>query len=124
METKNLTCINCPLGCQIEVKLDGDKIVEVSGNTCKKGHDYAIKEVTNPTRIITSTVVVEGGSGTNAQLSVKSESDVPKDKIFAVMDALVGVSVAAPLHIGDVIVENVADTGVNIIATKNITDGK
>lgn len=120
METKNLTCINCPLGCQITVKLDGGNVVEVSGNTCKKGEDYAVKEVTNPTRIITSSVIVEGGTGLNSQVSVKTENDIPKDKISDVMNALKGVSVKAPVKIGDVILENVADTGVNIIATRNI----
>ena len=120
METKDLTCINCPLGCQISVKIDGDEVVEVSGNTCKKGEEYAIKEVTNPTRIITSTVIVEGGSGNNSQVSVKTETDIPKDKIYDVMDALKGVSIKAPVKIGDVIVEDVAGTDVNIVATRNI----
>ena len=120
METKDLTCINCPLGCQISVKIDGGKVVEVSGNTCKKGEEYAIKEVTNPTRIITSTVIVEGGSGNNSQVSVKTECDIPKGKIYDVMNALKGVSVKAPVKIGDVILEDVAGTGVNIIATRNI----
>lgn len=120
METKNLTCINCPLGCQVEVKLDGGKVVEVTGNTCKKGEEYAIKEVTNPTRIITSSVIVEGGTGTKSQVSVKTERDIPKDKIFDVMAALAGVSVKAPVKIGDVVLENVAGTGVNIVATRNI----
>lgn len=122
MEIKNLTCINCPLGCQISVKLDGNKVVEVSGNTCKKGEEYAIKEVTNPTRIITSTVIVEGGSGNNSQVSVKTESDIPKGKIYDVMNALKGVSVKEPVAIGDVVIENVADTGVNIIVTRNISN--
>lgn len=120
METKNLTCINCPLGCQITVKLDGGNVVEVSGNTCKKGEDYAVKEVTNPTRIITSSVIVEGGTGLNSQVSVKTENDIPKGKISDVMNALKGVSVKAPVKIGDVILENVADTGVNVVATRNI----
>lgn len=120
METKNLTCINCPLGCQITVKLDGGNVVEVSGNTCKKGEDYAVKEVTNPTRIITSSVIVEGGTGLNSQVSVKTQTDIPKGKISDVMNALKGVSVKAPVKIGDVILENVAETGVNIVATRNI----
>ncbi len=120
METKNLTCINCPLGCQIEVKIDAGKVVEVSGNTCKKGEEYAIKEVTNPTRIITSTVIVDGGTGINSQVSVKTEHDIPKDKIFDVMEQLKGVSVKAPVKIGDVIIKDVAGTGVNIVATRNI----
>ena len=117
---EKLICIGCPKGCELSVKLDGNKVVEVSGHSCKKGEEYAIKEVTNPTRIITSSVIVEGGTGTKSQVSVKTEHDIPKDKIFDVMDALTGVSVKAPVKIGDVIVEDVAGTGVNIVATRNI----
>ena len=117
---EKLICIGCPKGCELSVKLDGKKVVEVSGHSCKKGEEYAIKEVTNPTRIITSSVIVDGGTGINSQVSVKTEHDIPKDKIFDVMDQLKGVSVKAPVKIGDVIIEDVAGTGVNIVATRNI----
>lgn len=62
METRNLTCIGCPLGCAITVTMDGGNVVSITGNTCKRGSDYAAKEVTHPTRIVTSTVCVRGGS--------------------------------------------------------------
>lgn len=117
---EKLICIGCPKGCELSVKLDGKKVVEVSGHSCKKGEEYAIKEVTNPTRIITSSVIVDGGTGINSQVSVKTEHDIPKDKIFDVMEQLKGVSVKAPVKIGDVIIEDVAGTGVNIVATRNI----
>ena len=117
---EKLICIGCPKGCELSVKLDGNKVVEVSGHSCKKGEEYAIKEVTNPTRIITSSVIVDGGTGINSQVSVKTEHDIPKDKIFDVMEQLKGVSVKAPVKIGDVIIEDVAGTGVNIVATRNI----
>lgn len=120
METKTLTCINCPLGCQVSVTLEYGEVIKVEGNTCKKGDTYARKEVSNPTRIITSSVIVEGGSGINSQVSVKTESDIPKPKIWDVMESLKGVSVKSPINIGDVVIENVADTGVNIVATRNI----
>ena len=61
METRNLTCIGCPLGCAITVTMDGGNVVSITGNTCKRGSDYAAKEVTHPTRIVTSTVCVRGG---------------------------------------------------------------
>ena len=90
----------------------------VSGNTCRRGEIYARKEVTNPTRIVTSTVkVVNGTSGT---VSVKTKEDIPKEKIFACVQALRGIEVQAPVHIGDVILENVAGTGVDIVATRNV----
>ena len=120
MNTRELTCIGCPLGCPLTVTLDGDKVVSVSGNTCPKGDIYARKEVTNPTRIVTSSVTVVGG--TSPTVNVKTASDIPKDKIFACVEALKGLSVPAPIKIGDIILENVAGTGVNIIAARNIME--
>ena len=118
MEIKKLTCINCPVGCSLKVELDGENVICVSGNTCRRGEIYARKEVTNPTRIVTSTVkVVNGTSGT---VSVKTKEDIPKGKIFDCVKALKNVEVAAPVHIGDVLVKDVAGTGVDVIATKNV----
>ena len=116
MEKRELICIGCPLGCMIQVEMDGAEVVSVTGNTCKRGDDYARKEVTNPTRIVTSIVNVTGGH----LVSVKTKSDIPKGKIFDCVKALKGVTVEAPVHIGDVIVSDVAGTGVDIIATKEI----
>lgn len=118
MEEKNLICINCPMGCAITVLMDAGSVVSVSGNTCKRGEDYAKKEVTDPTRIVTSTVRVVGGEA--AMVSVKTKRDIPKGKIFDCMEALKGVEVTAPVQIGDVILKNAADTGVDIVATKAV----
>lgn len=118
MEKRELICIGCPLGCMLTVDLDGDEILNISGNTCPRGAAYAKKEVTNPMRIVTSSVKVQGGS--KNQVSVKTQSDVPKKKIFDVVRALKDVEVLAPVAIGDIIVENVADTGVAIVATSNV----
>lgn len=121
MEIKKLTCINCPVGCSLKVEMDGENVICVSGNTCRRGEIYARKEVTNPTRIVTSTVkVVNGTSGT---VSVKTKEDIPKEEIFACVQALKGIEVQAPVHIGDVILENVAGTGVDIVATRNVEKG-
>lgn len=121
MEIKKLTCINCPVGCPLKVEMDGENVICVSGNTCRRGEIYARKEVTNPTRIVTSTVkVVNGTSGT---VSVKTKEDIPKEKIFVCVQALKGIEVQAPVHIGDVILENVAGTGVDIVATRNVEKG-
>ncbi len=121
MEIKKLTCINCPVGCSLKVEMDGENVICVSGNTCRRGEIYARKEVTNPTRIVTSTVkVVNGTSGT---VSVKTKEDIPKERIFACVQALKGIEVQAPVHIGDVILENVAGTGVAIVATRNVEKG-
>lgn len=118
MNTVNLICIGCPLGCPLTVEMEGSEVKAVSGNTCPRGEAYARKEMTNPTRIVTSTVRVAGGR--LAMVSVKTASDIPKGKIFDCVKALKDVEVKAPVKIGDVIVENVAGTGVNIIATKNV----
>ncbi|MCR5639992.1 MAG: DUF1667 domain-containing protein [Lachnospiraceae bacterium] len=118
MEVRNLTCIGCPMGCQLEVTIDQGTVVSVTGNTCKRGDDYARKEVTNPTRIVTSTVPVIGGK--IAMVSCKTASDIPKDKIFACMEEINQVTVAAPVKVGDVILKDICHTGVDIIATKDV----
>ena len=118
MEQKNLICIGCPLGCQITVEMENGEVVSVSGNTCKRGDDYARKEVTSPTRIVTSTVKVNGGN--SLTVSVKTKSDISKDKIFDCAKALKEVEVNAPVAIGDVLLFNVAGTGVDIVATKGV----
>ena len=118
MEHKDLTCICCPLGCQITVGLENGEVVSVTGNTCMRGDDYARKEVTSPTRIVTSTVKVTGGK--SSMVSVKTKSDIPKEKIFECVKALKEVEVQAPIAIGDVVLSNVAGTGVDIVATKNV----
>lgn len=118
MEKRTLTCIGCPLGCAVTVELDNGEIIRVTGNTCKRGDDYARKEVTHPMRVVTSTVCVTGGE--LPVVSVKTEHDIPKEKIMDIMENLADISVPAPVRIGDIILENVAQTGVNIIATKDV----
>ena len=118
MNIRELTCIGCPMGCQLTAVLEDGQVTRVTGNTCPRGDAYARKEVTAPTRIVTSTVRVTGG--TLAMVSCKTRSDIPKGKIFDVVRALKDVEVPAPITIGQVLAENVAGTGVDIIATKNI----
>lgn len=118
MKTVNLTCIGCPLGCAITLEMNGDEIVSITGNTCKIGENHARKEMTNPTRIVTSTVKVIGGR--LPVVSVKTAADIPKDKIFDCVRILQSVEVAAPVCIGQVIVSDILGTGVDIIATRNV----
>ena len=118
MEKRELICIGCPLGCMMTVEMDGPKILSVSGNTCPKGKSYAEKEVINPTRMVTSVVRVSGGEKT--QVSCKTNKDIPKGKIFDVVRALKDVKIQAPVHIGDILVSDVAGTGADIVATANI----
>ena len=118
METRNLTCIGCPLGCALTVEMENNEVVSVTGNTCKRGDVYARKEVTHPTRIVTSTVRVENGE--IAMVSCKTQNDIPKEKIFDIMKENNKVTVKAPVKIGDVLINDVAGTGVNVIATKDV----
>ena len=118
MEKVNLVCIGCPLGCPLTVEMEGNEVLSVTGNTCPNGDKYARKELTDPTRIVTSTVRVTGG--TLAMVSVKTQSDIPKGKIFDCVKALQAIDVPAPVTIGQVILEDVAGTGVAVLATKNV----
>lgn len=115
---KELICINCPMGCALTVEINGSEILDVVGNKCKRGLVYAQKELANPTRMVTSTVKVIGGS--KPVVSVKTLSDIPKSMINACMKEINGAKVNAPVKIGDIIIENICDTGVDLIATSNL----
>ncbi len=117
MEKRELICIGCPLGCMLTVEMNGPEVVSVTGNTCKRGKVYAQKEVTAPTRIVTSTVKVSGGD--RNLVSCKTKNDIPKGKIFEVVRALKEIVVPAPVYIGDVLLEDAAGTGVEIVATSH-----
>lgn len=117
MDQRALICIGCPLGCRMDVKLKNDEVISVEGYSCKKGKIYALKECTNPTRILTTTVVVL--NGTPEVASVKTEKDISKDKLFECIKELKKVMLTAPVHIGDVVLENIAGTGVRVVATTN-----
>ena len=112
-----LICICCPLGCRVTITKTEDGY-DVKGNTCPRGRDYAIAEMTAPTRMVTSSVPCNGGS--DRMVSVKTDKPIAKHLIFEALETLKGVSVNAPVSEGDVVVENVLGTGVNFIATREI----
>ena len=118
METRQLTCIGCPLGCQLTVTLEDGKEPVVAGCNCKRGEAYGKKEVTDPTRTVTSSVRVTGGE--IAMASVKTRTDIPKGKIFDVMAEIRAVTIPAPVALGQVILPDAAHTGVAVIATKAV----
>ena len=111
---KEFVCIECPKGCRLKV----DDDMNVTGNTCPRGKVYAINEITCPKRVITSTVVIE--SKLVSRMPVMTENEVPKEKMFDIVKALDDVRLVAPVKCRDVVIENVCDTGVNIIATRTI----
>ncbi|MBQ8374897.1 MAG: DUF1667 domain-containing protein [Clostridia bacterium] len=111
---KTLTCIECPLGCEIEVTMNGDEIVSIVGNGCLRGKAYAENEVTCPKRVVTSTVRAENG----ALVPVKTDAPVKKSEMFEIMQKINAVKVKLPVKIGDILLENISD-GANLIATGN-----
>lgn len=117
-EMKEFVCIRCPLGCNITVELDGADIINITGNTCPRGADYVTKELTDPRRIVTSLVRVQGGE--LPVVSVKTAADIPKDKIKDCIKVLKNTELSAPVHMGDVVVDDICGTGVNIVATANV----
>ena len=110
---RELTCIVCPMGCQLSVDFEDGKILSVSGNTCPRGEKYASDECLCPKRTVTSTVRCNDGS----VLPVKTETTIPKDKIFECMKIINNVKVDLPISVGDVIIENVF--GSRVVATQN-----
>ena len=118
MEMRELICIGCPLGCAVNVELEDGKIKNISGYTCKRGESYAREEITNPVRIVTSTMRVKNGD--KPLVSVKTKSNIPKNKIFDCMRITNETAVDAPVKAGDILIDNVAGTGVPVIATKDV----
>lgn len=127
--TKHLTCIICPMGCQLEVFLsDGyteenkrtinPSTFKVSGNTCPRGDAYARKELTTPERTLTCTVAVSGGR--RALVSAKTAGEVPKEQLLDCMQAIRRLTVQAPIHAGDILVYDLLHTGVNLVAGETV----
>lgn len=118
MKTKELICVSCPIGCAVTVTLDdNNEVVSVTGNTCKRGDSYARQECTHPERMLTSTVKVTGSR--LPVVPVKSAKPVPKELLIDCMQEINRVTVQAPVHIGDVVLANILNTGVDIVATNN-----
>ena len=115
---KELICINCPMGCHLEVD-DSDKgNIIVKGNTCQRGKTYGINEVLHPKRMVTSSVNVINGK--TKVVSIKTKEAIPKELIFDVLNELKKIKIDAPVKIGDVIIKNVLNTNVDIVATSNV----
>ena len=112
-----LTCINCPVGCRLQVDIQNGEVVSITGNRCKRGEKYARQECVAPQRMITAVIPV---AGSKMPLSVKTRTPIPKERIFDCMQALSRVKLTAPVRAGTVILTDICGTGVDIIATKNV----
>lgn len=116
---ETMTCIVCPRGCKLRlVNPDDIAKIEVYNNLCKRGKDFAIKEKSNPQRTITATVKLSQAS--QRRLPVRTNGEIPKSKYMDIVKILNNFEVNGPVHREDIIIENVLNTGVNIIATKSI----
>ena len=115
MSIKNLTCIECPLGCSINVTIEENLIVSISGNSCKRGKIYAENEVVNPKRVLTTTVKTNNGN----LIAVKTDNPIPKTMLFEFMKKISLITVNEPVKVYDVIIKNVLD-GVNVVATDDL----
>ena len=116
METREMTCIICPMGCQLRVTRDGENIT-VEGNTCKRGEAYGIQELTMPMRTVTTSVLCKGGD--RPVVSCKTAGQIPKAKIDEVLEVCKKAKVQAPVRVGDVLIANAAGAGSDIVATCN-----
>lgn len=108
-------CIMCPLGCPLDIQ-DQNGEIAVNGNTCKRGEVYGKQEYTSPKRVVTSLVKVEGHGVT----SVKTDNLIDKEIIFDILNELKKIKLQAPVKVGQVVIENILNTGVNIVATREI----
>ena len=112
---KVLVCIGCPKGCRVSIDTE---TLETYGNACPRGAAYAKDELTNPTRTLTSTVAVSGAA--IRRCPVKTDRPIAKSKLLAAAEALGKIHIAAPVRVGDVLAENFADTGANLVATRTL----
>lgn len=111
--SKSITCTRCPMGCALTVTEAGG-ILAVTGQGCPRGEEYGRSEYTCPVRTLTTTVLVTGGA--EPLLPVRTDRPIPKAMLFACMELVRSMSVAAPVSAGQILLENIAGTGANLIA--------
>lgn len=117
MKKHELVCIVCPLGCRLDVvEENGD--YNVDGNKCPRGSVYGVKELTNPTRVVTSSVKITGGLLN--RIPVKTNGDIPKEKVFECMRMLDNIELKAPVNAGDIIIENIFGTGIDVVTSRSM----
>ncbi len=123
MEEKKVTtvvCVVCPKGCEINVEHKGKEIISVSGNSCGRGYSYAVAEATAPERILTTTVALE--SVFLPRLPVRSLTPIPRELIAKAIGETRGIRVGVPVKAGDILIENIAGSGVDLVACRTVTE--
>ncbi len=116
--TKQMTCIVCPIGCRMSIEMEDGVILNITGNTCKKGYAYAQEELTAPKRVLTSTVFASIG-GKSAYVPVKTEKPIPKELLFKAMEGINCFTLSKSVKLGDTVIEDIAGTGVKLLATND-----
>lgn len=119
MEIKKITCIVCPNGCKLTITEENEELF-IEGNKCKRGREFGINEIKNPLRSIASTVNTIYKE--MPRLPVRTDGLIPKNRIFNVMGEISKVIITEPIDINEVIIENVLNTGVNIISTSSLIE--
>ena len=118
MVRNNIVCIVCPKGCRMLVESNHGEIMNISGFSCPKGKEYAEKEFINPTRVLPTSVRVKLGE--LPLVPVKTNGPIPKESLLPAMREVAKVQIEAPVYIGQIIVENIMGTGIDIVATRDI----
>lgn len=117
VEKTKILCITCPKGCSLEVSRDGETILEIKPG-CKRGHEYAQRELKDPRRMVATTLKIR--NGIHSLLPVYTSAPFPKGRIMELQTYLRGIEIDAPVKMGAVVVENVLNSGVNIIASRDM----
>jgi len=117
-ESKHFTCVICPIGCEIDVQLEDGNVVSMEGNKCEKSEEFVLQELKEPMRILTTTVRIKGAKW--AMLPVRTDEPIPRRLLFKVIEELANIEMQAPVKVSDVIIGDIAGTGANIVATRNM----
>lgn len=118
-ETRKFVCIGCPIGCPLELEHEGDAIIEVAGNECKRGVQYARQEFSDPRRSLSTTVAISGAVW--ARLPVKTTGPVPKDRVLEAAREIHRVCCQAPVEAGQVLLQGLlGEPGLDVIATRSM----
>jgi CxxC motif-containing protein len=115
---RHFTCVTCPIGCEVEVEVQGSDIVSMRGNKCPKAEEFVLQELVEPMRILTTTVPILGARW--AMLPVRTDRPIPKRLFTEVLKELASIELQAPVRVSDLIIGDVAGTGANIVATRNM----
>jgi CxxC motif-containing protein len=121
MNERQMTCILCPNGCEIDVRWNGEpteQTIDVEGNLCPRGIGYALEELTHPKRTLTTSILVR--NGVEPQTSVKTAAPIPREAIDGARRHVAGASLDAPVAIGQIVIDDVAGTGVAVVVTRSV----